>query len=103
MSPFRYFVVGAFTDRPFAGNPAAVVPLSAWTDDGWLQDVAMEMSLSESAFLVKEGDGYPSIVAGRTDTWQRYDEYLTQLKHEPSGPAMKTAKLHRNTKRPGHP
>jgi PhzF family phenazine biosynthesis protein len=56
--PLRYFVVDAFTDRPFAGNPAAVMPLPAWRDDGWLQDVAREMNLSETAFLVKEGDGY---------------------------------------------
>ena len=58
MPPLRYFVVDAFTDRPFAGNPAAVVPLPEWRDDGWLQNVAMEMNLSETAFLVKEGDGY---------------------------------------------
>ena len=58
MSPLRYFVVDAFTDRPFAGNPAAVVPLSAWRDDAWLQDVAMEMNLSETAFLVKEDGDY---------------------------------------------
>ena len=56
--PLRYFVVDAFTDRPFAGNPAAVFPLSEWRNDGWLQNVAMEMNLSETAFLVKEGDGY---------------------------------------------
>lgn len=54
----RYFVVDAFTDRPFAGNPAAVVPLPEWRDDGWLQNVAMEMNLSETAFLVKEDGGY---------------------------------------------
>ena len=58
MPPLRYFVVDAFTNRPFAGNPAAVVPLSEWRDDGWLQNVAMEMNLSETAFLVKEDDGY---------------------------------------------
>ncbi len=58
MSPLRYFVVDAFTDRPFAGNPAAVVPLPAWPDDAWLQNVAMEMNLSETAFLMKEDDGY---------------------------------------------
>ena len=55
---FPYSVVDAFTDRPFAGNPAAVVPLSEWRNDGWLQNVAMEMNLSETAFLVKEDDGY---------------------------------------------
>jgi predicted PhzF superfamily epimerase YddE/YHI9 len=58
MPPLRYFVVDAFTDRPFAGNPAAVVPLSAWPDDAWLHNVAMEMNLSETAFLVREDDGY---------------------------------------------
>jgi PhzF family phenazine biosynthesis protein len=58
MPSLRYFVVDAFTDRPFAGNPAAVVPLPEWQDDVWHQNVAMEMNLSETAFLVKEGDGY---------------------------------------------
>ncbi len=58
MPPLYYFVVDAFTDRPFAGNPAAVVPLPGWRDEGWLQSVAMEMNLSETAFLVKQDDGY---------------------------------------------
>jgi PhzF family phenazine biosynthesis protein len=58
MLPLRYFVVDAFTDRPFAGNPAAVIPLTDWRGDEWLQNVAMEMNLSETAFLVKEDDGY---------------------------------------------
>ncbi len=58
MSELRYFVVDAFTDRPFSGNPAAVVPLAEWKDDAWLQSVAMEMNLSETAFVLKEGDGY---------------------------------------------
>src|SRR5262249_34517719 len=33
-------------------------PLTAWPDDGWLQNVAMEMNLSETAYLVPEADGY---------------------------------------------
>lgn len=53
-----YFIVDAFTDRPFAGNPAAVVPLKAWPEDSWLQDLAMEMNLSETAFLVPNAHGY---------------------------------------------
>jgi PhzF family phenazine biosynthesis protein len=57
-SHFRYFVVDAFTSRPFAGNPAAVVPLDEWKDDRWLQNVAMEMNLSETAFFVPEGEGF---------------------------------------------
>jgi PhzF family phenazine biosynthesis protein len=57
-NPIRYFVVDAFTDRPFAGNPAAVVPLPEWRDDAWLQSVAMEMNLSETAFLVANDPGF---------------------------------------------
>ena len=48
-----YFVVDAFTDRPFAGNPAAVCLLPAWRDDAWLHAVAAEMNLSETAYLVR--------------------------------------------------
>ncbi len=54
----RYFIVDAFTNRPFSGNPAAVVPLDRWPDDRWLQNVAMEMNLSETAFFVPDGDGF---------------------------------------------
>src|SRR5262245_34863924 len=46
-------VVDAFTDRPFAGNPAAVCVLEHWPSDGWLQLVGREMNLSETAFLVR--------------------------------------------------
>src|SRR5437763_14184356 len=52
------FVVDAFTDRPFAGNPAAVCLLDAPGVDARLQDIAAEMNLSETAFLVPEADGY---------------------------------------------
>jgi PhzF family phenazine biosynthesis protein len=52
----RLFHVDAFTDRPFAGNPAAVCLLPAWKDDRWLQAVAGEMNLSETAFLVRKAD-----------------------------------------------
>jgi PhzF family phenazine biosynthesis protein len=52
------FIVDAFTDRPFAGNPAAVCLLEGMPADDWLQQVAGEMNLSETAFLVPESDGY---------------------------------------------
>lgn len=61
MSPpaeLKYFVVDAFTSVPFAGNPAAVVPLEAWPADGWLQNLAREMNLSETAFIVPSSTGY---------------------------------------------
>jgi PhzF family phenazine biosynthesis protein len=50
--------VDAFTDKPFAGNPAAVCILSAPAEESWMQNVASEMNLSETAFLHPEGDGY---------------------------------------------
>jgi len=49
--------VDAFADRPFTGNPAAVVPLEAWLPDALLQAIAQENNLSETAFTVPaEGD-----------------------------------------------
>src|ERR1700688_3974161 len=50
--------VDAFTETPFAGNPAAVCILPAPRDERWMQDVAREMNLSETAFLHRENDGY---------------------------------------------
>jgi predicted PhzF superfamily epimerase YddE/YHI9 len=52
------FQVDAFTDTPFAGNPAAVCVLPEAADEAWMQDVANEMNLSETAFLVQQEDGY---------------------------------------------
>ncbi len=51
-------VVDAFTDRAFAGNPAAVCLLPGPWDPGWMQDVAREMNLAETAFLVRRQDGF---------------------------------------------
>ncbi|HUR95375.1 MAG TPA: PhzF family phenazine biosynthesis protein [Gemmatimonadales bacterium] len=50
--------VDAFTDVPFAGNPAAVCVLPAERDARWMQLVAREMNLAETAFLVGRADGY---------------------------------------------
>lgn len=52
------FQVDAFTNQPFAGNPAAVCVLDEPHDDVWMQHVAREMNLSETAFLYKQADGY---------------------------------------------
>jgi PhzF family phenazine biosynthesis protein len=52
------YQVDAFTDKPFAGNPAAVCILPQPADVRWMQDMAAEMNLSETAFLVKQDDGY---------------------------------------------
>lgn len=53
-----FYQVDAFTDRPFAGNPAAVCLLDAWPEDALLQSIATENNLSETAFLVKDGVRY---------------------------------------------
>ena len=50
------FVVDAFTDKPFGGNPAGVCVLETWPSDGWLQNVGREMNLAETAFVVRRAD-----------------------------------------------
>ncbi len=52
------YVVDAFTDKPFAGNPAAVCPLKDWLSDNEMQSIAAENNLSETAFFVKDGGDY---------------------------------------------
>ena len=52
----RIVQVDAFTLRPFGGNPAAVCVLESPASEGWMQHVAREMNLSETAFLVPAGD-----------------------------------------------
>ncbi len=53
------FHVDAFTNQPFAGNPAAVCPLDCWLDDDKLRKVATENNLSETAFFVpRQGDSH---------------------------------------------
>jgi PhzF family phenazine biosynthesis protein len=54
----RIVQVDAFTNRPYAGNPAAVCVLPAPKPDAWMRDVAREMNLSETAFLTRLDDGY---------------------------------------------
>ncbi|MFQ5508460.1 MAG: PhzF family phenazine biosynthesis protein [Leptospirillia bacterium] len=50
--------VDAFSETPFFGNPAAVCPMSGPADEVWMQRVAQEMNLSETAFLHPERDGF---------------------------------------------
>jgi predicted PhzF superfamily epimerase YddE/YHI9 len=54
----RITQVDAFTDRPFAGNPAAVCILSKAAEPAWMLDVAREMNLAETAFLVPNNGDY---------------------------------------------
>lgn len=90
MSP-RIVQVDAFTAEPFAGNPAAVCVLAHAADRRWMQQVAREMNLSETAFLFRQGDAWslrwftPSVevalcghatLASAHVLWQ--DEHLAQ-------------------------
>ena len=54
----RQYVIDAFTDRVFAGNPAAICVLERWLPDSLMQDIAKENNLSETAFTVKGDNCY---------------------------------------------
>ena len=54
----KYYVVDAFAEKIFEGNPAGVCVLEKWLSDELMQKIAMENNLSETAFTVKENDSY---------------------------------------------
>ena len=54
----KQYIVDAFTDKPFHGNPAAVCVMDHWLPDEAMQAIAAENNLAETAFVVKEGERY---------------------------------------------
>ena len=54
----KQYVVDAFTEKIFTGNPAAVCVMDTWLNDQIMQSIAVENNLSETAFAVKEGAVY---------------------------------------------
>ena len=54
----KQYIVDAFTKRVFHGNPAAVCVMEAWLSDELMQQIAIENNLSETAFVVREGERY---------------------------------------------
>ena len=54
----RLLQIDTFTDRVLGGNPAAVCPLDEWLDEATMQAIAAENNLSETAFMVPEGEGW---------------------------------------------
>lgn len=54
----KYYVVDAFAEKLFEGNPAGICVLDKWLPDKLMQDITKENNLAETAFTVKEGDGY---------------------------------------------
>jgi predicted PhzF superfamily epimerase YddE/YHI9 len=57
MTELRIVQVDSFADRPFTGNPAAVMPLETWLPDETLQAIALENNLSETAFTIPDPSG----------------------------------------------
>mgnify|MGYP004728075559 FL=1 len=54
----KQYIVDAFTDKPFSGNPAAVCVMDSWPSEEVMMKLVMENNLSETAFIVKEEAGY---------------------------------------------
>ena len=54
----KQYIIDAFTDKVFAGNPAAVCIMDGWLSDDMMQNIAIENNLSETAFAVKEKEHY---------------------------------------------
>lgn len=54
----KYYIVDAFTENLFQGNPAGVCLLGKWLDDSVMQNIAAENNLAETAFIVKNGNAY---------------------------------------------
>ena len=54
----KQYIVDAFTDKPFSGNPAAVCVMDKWPKEDFMMKLAMENNLSETAYIVKEEQGY---------------------------------------------
>ena len=54
----KIYQADAFTHQPFHGNPAAICLLDSPRDDAWMQALAQENNLSETAFLEKKANGY---------------------------------------------
>jgi PhzF family phenazine biosynthesis protein len=54
----KVYIANAFTDQSFGGNPAAIVPLKEWLTDPLMQEIAGQNNLSETAFIVPQGDGF---------------------------------------------
>ncbi len=54
----RQYIVDAFADKVFSGNPAAVCVMDSWLDEPVMRGIAVENNLSETAFAVREGDAY---------------------------------------------
>src|SRR5579863_9762891 len=58
MTTLKIYIVNAFSPDPFGGNPAAIVPLTEWLEDGLMQKIAAQNNLSETAYFVPRGPDF---------------------------------------------
>jgi PhzF family phenazine biosynthesis protein len=58
VTKMKQYIVDAFTNKVFSGNPAAVCEMDHWPEETWMMQLAAENNLSETAFIVKEEAGY---------------------------------------------
>ena len=58
----KQYIIDAFTDKVFSGNPAAVCIMDNWINDELMLNIAKENNLSETAFSVKENNNYILII-----------------------------------------
>lgn len=64
---YPYYIVDAFAEEVFKGNPAAVYVLEKWLPEAVMQNIAIENNLSETAFTVKEGQSYACVGLRRNE------------------------------------
>jgi len=91
----RIVQVDAFSDRPFAWQPAAVCVLNEPRDDAWMQNVALEMNLSETAFLVPEAEGFNLRVVHADGRGRPLRSRNIGLSPRPLGRRLSLARRHR--------
>lgn len=90
---FKLWQVDAFASKPLEGNPAAIIPLSAWIDESLMQKIANENNLAETAYIVRKGPGHYALRwftpesevelcghATLATAWLLFDQLDTELK-----------------------
>lgn len=71
----KQYIVDAFTDKPFSGNPAAVCVMDEWPSEDAMMNLARENNLSETAFVVREEQGWHqglgTLVVSEAENWSK--------------------------------
>ena len=78
----KQYIVDAFTNKPFSGNPAAVCVMEQWPSEESMMKLAMENNLSETAFIVKEGGDWISSQMVYSGNRSRSEEHTSELQSQ---------------------